>query len=110
MKIGVLIVRINPGGVEKIAIQEVRALIKEGHEASLIVMSRKANGPLPFKDLLEGLPIVYLDDRVPRVLRWNVKIPFFYFFNLIHLTYPLILPFLIKKHEYDFFFIHNTYT
>jgi len=41
MKIGILIDRLNVGGVEKIAVQEVRALKEMNIDATLLVLSRK---------------------------------------------------------------------
>ena len=42
MKIGVLIDRLNFGGVEKIAIEEVAALRKINEDAHLLILRRKA--------------------------------------------------------------------
>jgi glycosyltransferase involved in cell wall biosynthesis len=110
MKIGILIDRLNVGGVEKIAIEEVIALRKLHIDASLTVLSRKAVVTNPFKDLLQGVPIDYLEDRLPKFLKFSFKIPYFYFFSLFHITYPIFLPFFIKKNEYDYIISHNSYT
>ena len=67
MKIGVLIDRLNVGGVEKIAIEEVRALIEAGHDAYLVVLRRKAVVENAFPDLLKDVPVIYLDDRLPSI-------------------------------------------
>ncbi len=110
MKIGVLIDRLNIGGVEKIAIEEVKALIAIGEDAYLLVLSRKAVVENAFADLLKDIPIVYLDDRLPKILKYSFKIPGFYFFSFFHLTYPFLLPLVIKKNEYDIIISHNIYT
>ena len=110
MKIGVLIDKLNIGGVVKIAIQEVRALKAMNLDATLIVLSRKAGIEEAFSDLLKDIPIEYLEDRLPRFFRFSFKIPFFYFFSFFHLSYPFLIPFVVKKREYDFLLSHNTYT
>ena len=110
VKIGVLIDRLNIGGVEKIAIEEVKSLIDIGEDAYLLVLSRKAVVKDAFADLLKNIPVVYLDDRLPKIFKFSFKIPGFYFFSFFHLTYPFLLPFVIKKKEYDIIISHNIYT
>ncbi len=110
MKIGILIDRLNVGGVEKIAIEQVRALRALGEDASLIVLRRKAVIEGAFGDLLEGIPIEYLDDRLPSWLRVSFNFPVFHFFASFHLTYPFLIPFVLKKKEFDYFICHGTYT
>lgn len=110
MKIGVLIDRLNVGGVEKIAIEQVRALRELGEDAVLVVLSRKAVVEGAFSDLLADIPIEYLEDRLPWFFRFSFKIPFFSFFAFFHLSYPFLIPIVVKKREYDFILSHNTYT
>ena len=110
MKIGILIDRLNVGGVEKIAIEQVRALNKICQNASLLILSRKAVVENAFTDLLQGIPVIYLDDRMPSLLRISFRLPIFYFFSFFHVWYPLILPFFIKKREFDYIVSHGTYT
>lgn len=110
MKIGILIDRLNVGGVEKIAIEEVSALRKSGEEAYLVVLRKKAVVENAFPDLLKNVPIIYLDDRLPRMLRWSFKIPGFLFFSWFHLSYPFFLPFVVKRKEFDYLIAHGTYT
>ena len=110
MKIGVVIDRLNIGGVEKIAIEEVIALRKQGQDAQLVVLREKAVVPDAFPDLLQDVPVTYLDIRLPRILRFSFQFPFFSFFSLFHLTYPVLLPFVIKTKEFDYFIVHGTYT
>jgi glycosyltransferase involved in cell wall biosynthesis len=110
MKIGVLIDRLNVGGVEKIAIEEVRALIDQGQDAHLVVMREKAVVENAFPDLLEGIPIEYLDKRLNPLFKISFGFPLFHFFSSFHLSYPLLLPFVVKKNEYDYLIVHGTYT
>lgn len=110
MKIGVLIDRLNVGGVEKIAIEEVRALRSIGEDASLVVLRKKAVVENSFPDLLKDTPIIYLDERLPAILRGSFRFPIVSFFSLFHITYPLLLPFVVKKNEFDYFIVHGTYT
>lgn len=110
MKIGILIDRLNVGGVEKIAIEQVAALHKAGHDASLVVLCEKAVVPNAFPDLLKEIPIIYLDRRLPRPFRFSFRIPGFHFFSWFHISYAFLLPFVVKKHEFDYFIVHGTYT
>lgn len=110
MKVGILIDRLNVGGVEKIAIEEVKALRNLNIDAILVVLARKAVVGNAFEDLRKDIPVVYLDDRLPNFLKFSFKIPFFYFFSSFHLSYPFLIPFVVKKGEFDFIISHNTYT
>ncbi len=91
IKIGILIDRLNVGGVEKIAIEQVRALRNIGEDAVLIVLRRKAVIEGAFSDILEGVPIEYLDDRLPSWLRGSFNFPIFHFFAF----FPFVLSDLI---------------
>lgn len=110
MKIGILIDRLNVGGVEKIAIEQVRALREIGEDVVLVVLRKKAVIEGAFSDLMEGVPIEYLDDRMPRWMKASFNFPVFHFFSSFHLTYPFLVPFFVKKNEYDYFICHGTYT
>lgn len=110
MKVGILIDRLNVGGVEKIAIEQVLALRKRGIDAYLVVLRKKAVVANPFPDLIGDIPIVYLDERLPRLLRGSFGFPVFHFFSLFHVTYPFFLPFVVKRHEFDYFIVHGSYT
>lgn len=110
MKIGILIDRLNVGGVEKIAIEQVKALRALNIDASLVVLTRKSIVINALRDLLSDVPVIYLEDRLFSLLRFNFKIPFFYFFSFFHISYPLFLPFVINKKEFDLLISHNTYT
>lgn len=110
MKIGVLIDRLNVGGVEKIAIEEVRTLRASGHDASLVILCKKAVVTNAFPDLLKDVPIIYLDQRLPWFLRLSFRFPGFHFFSWFHLSYAFFLPFVVKKREFDYLVVHGTYT
>lgn len=113
MRIGVLIDRLNVGGVEKIAIEEVRALRAIGEDASLVVLRNEAlSDDLEeiFGSLLADVPVVYLDDRLAKPLKKSFRFPMFSFFSWFHITYPILLPFVLKQQEFDYFIVHGTYT
>lgn len=110
MKIGVVIDRLNVGGVEKIAIEEVIALRKLGEDAKLVVLRDKPIVANAFPELLKQIPIVYLDRRLPRILRISFSFPVFNFFSFFHISYPIFLPFVVKKKEFDYFIVHGSYT
>src|SRR2546429_1099655 len=110
MRVGILIDRIQAGGVEKIAIQQTRSLLRLGIDAELVVLRRSTPNPDAFIELRSELPTVYLDDRFPRWMRVSFPVPFFYFFSTFHITYALLLPWFVKSEEYDFLVSHNSYT
>jgi glycosyltransferase involved in cell wall biosynthesis len=110
MKIGVLIDRLNVGGVEKTAIQEVIAMRSLGSDATLLVLSRRAVVEGAHKDLLKGIPVEYLDDRLPDFLKFTFKFPIFAFFSFFHISYAILLPFVVKCSEFDHIVSHSSYT
>lgn len=110
MKIGILIDRLSIGGVEKVAIEEVKTLRKLKENAVLLVLSEKSVVKGALSDMLDGIPIVYLNRRLPKILRFIFKVPFFYFFSFFHLFYPFFIPLVVKKNEFDVILSHNTYT
>lgn len=105
-----MIDRLNVGGVEKIAIEQVKALRKQGQDAKLVILREKAVVADAFADLLEDVPIVYLDQRLPKFFRLSFQFPLFNFFSSFHVTYPFLLPFVVKKKEFDYLIVHGTYT
>ena len=110
MKIGVLVDSIKFGGVEKIAAQEVMHLLQMGHDASLLVLNERTSDSSALKYMSEDIPVTYLDRKLPRFLKLTFRIPPFYFFSLFHLTYPIFLPWTLRKNEYEIIVSHNTYT
>ncbi len=110
MKIGVLIDRLNVGGVEKIALEQVKALRELNIDAYLVVLRKKAVVENAFPDLVKKVPIIYLDERIAKPLRFSFPFPVFHFFSLFHITYPFFIPYTIKKKEFDYLIVHGTYT
>ena len=109
-KIGIVIDRFNVGGVEKIAIEQAKALREIGEEAYLLVLRRKGVIDDAFLDLRENVPTIYLDDRLPWFLTFSFKFPVFSFFSFFHITYPFLIPAVIQKKEFDYLIVHGTYT
>jgi len=109
-KVAVLIDRLNVGGVEKIAIEEVRALRNLGEDAYFVVLRRKGLVDDAFLDLRKNLPTIYLDDRLPNLLKFSFKFPLFNFFSLFHITYPFLIPFVVREKDFDYIIVHGTYT
>lgn len=113
IKIGVLIDRVIPGGAEKIAIKQVQTFRELGYDARLLVINKvdkKGMEGKPFLDILGEIPIDYLSDRIPKILRFDFKIPFFSFFSFFHFSYPFLIPFGVKRKEFDIIISHGTYT
>ena len=108
MRIGIMVDEIRFGGVEKVAIEEVRALKSLGHEAFLIVLRRTPSNA--FREQLVGVERIFLSDLLPRPLRFSFKIPFFRFFSLFHLTYAVFSRFVALPQELDAIIAHGTYT
>lgn len=110
MKIAVLIDQLNVGGVEKVAMEEVQALNGLGHEAELVVLRRNGLVENAFPELQRLIAISYLDDRLPSLLTASFRIRPFYFLSLFHFTYPILLPWAVRRKEYDLMISHNSYT
>jgi len=110
MKVGILIDRFNVGGVEKIALEQVSALQDIGVEVDLLVLTKKPVVEDAFLDLRDKVSIVYLDQRLPRFLRSSFKFPVFNFFSFFHISYPFLLPFIVKRKEYSYVICHGTFT
>ena len=105
-----MIDRLVLGGVEKTAIEQVRALREIGVEATLVVLKRDQAVSDAVREWLTDVPVEYLDDRLPRLLRTEWRIPGFYFFSLFHLLYAVVLPLRVRKGEWDVILSHNSYT
>jgi glycosyltransferase involved in cell wall biosynthesis len=110
MKIAVLIDQLNVGGVEKVAMEEVRALCALGHDAQLAVLRRNGRVNNAFPELQRLIPITYLDDSLPRYLTASFRLRPLYFLSLFHFTYPILLPWTVKRRTYDLIISHNSYT
>lgn len=109
-RVAVLIDRLVLGGVEKTAIEEVRWLRELGIDCRLLVLKRDPTVPDAFRSRLEAIPYEYLDDRIAPRLRTSLRLPGFYFFSLFHLLYAVLLPYHVKRKEWDVILSHNSYT
>jgi glycosyltransferase involved in cell wall biosynthesis len=105
-----MIDRLVLGGVEKTAIEEVRALREIGFDATLLVLKRDRSVPQSVREWLSGVPVEYLDDRIASFLRVSWRIPGFYFFSAFHVFYALVLPWRTRRREWDMILSHNSYT
>lgn len=81
-----------------------------GADATLLVLSRKAVVEGAHQDLLKKIPVEFLDDRLPKPLRFTFKFPVFTFFSFFHLSYAVLLPFVVKKSDYNYIVSHGSYT
>ena len=108
-KIGILIDQLIIGGVQKIALEDARALKKMGHGVKLLVLMRKGYQN-KFKDFSKGVDIRFLSDSYPTPLKHSIKFPIFSFFSTLHILSPFLAPFTIKKNEYDIIVSHGTTT
>lgn len=109
-RVGILIDALHSGGVEKVAINQVAALNQIGVETSLVVLRRTPLKNHPFSEILAKIPVMYLDDKLPWFLKLSFKFPYFSFFSLFHLTYPLFLPWIINKDDFRVIISHGTYS
>lgn len=108
-KIGILIDQLIIGGVQKIAIEDARALKKLGHHAEILVLMRKGYKPR-YRSFAEGVKIRFLSDSYPLIFRHSFKFPIFSFFSTLHILSPLLAPFVIKEKEFDIVIGHGTTT
>src|SRR3989344_2904303 len=92
---GIMLDALHAGGVEKIALNQTRALRKINPNTTLVVLRRTKLTDYPFQPLLDEIPVVFLDDRLPAFLKLSFKIPFFSFFSWYHFSYPLLLPWVV---------------
>ena len=102
--------RLVVGGVEKVAIDQVRALRMAGHDARLVVLATGGAGVGTFGASLDSVPVETLSLRAPRPLRASVPLPGFAFLQTFHLTYPLLARWLMREGEYDVILCHGSYT
>ena len=109
LKIAILIDQLIPGGVQKVAIEEVRNLRKLGFDSSLLILMRKG-----FKNknhyLTSNIPYQFLSDRYPKFFQKSFKLPIFRFLSSLHLLSPILAPLQIKTKEFDIIISHGTTT
>lgn len=108
-KIGILIDQLIIGGVQKIALEDARALKKMGHSVTLIVLMRKGYNR-KFKDFSKAVDIRFLSDSYPFFLKRSIKFPIFSFFSTLHVLSPFLATSVIKKNEFDIIVSHGTTT
>lgn len=108
-KIAVLIDQLFLGGVQKVAIEEVRHLRKIGYDASLLILMRQGY-QIEIKSYLKGVPYRFLTDLYPKPLQKSIKFPFFHFFSTLYLLSPFLASLKIKKGQFDLIISHNTTT
>ncbi len=108
-KIGVMIGQIRQmGGVGVAAFEEVRNLRKLGYDVELIILKERKG--YSHNDIFtEGLPLRFISREIPWPFNISFDLPFFSFLNSFHLTSPFLVPWVIKKNEYDFLIVHETY-
>lgn len=109
IKIAVLTDQLVLGGVQKDAAFEAFHLNKLGHKARLEVLMRRGS-PKKFKKYFPNIPIKFLSDKYPRVLRDSIKFPVFSFFSSLHILSPFLAPRIIKPKNYDMVIAHGTTT
>jgi glycosyltransferase involved in cell wall biosynthesis len=110
IKVAVLLGQLSViGGVGIAAVNEVRELRKLGVDAELVILYRKKefNSIKDFNAF--DIPVIFLSDCLPSVLRINFKFPLFSFFSFFHISSIFWAPFLIKKRRYDVILVHETY-
>jgi glycosyltransferase involved in cell wall biosynthesis len=110
MRIAVVVDRLEVGGVEKVAIQQVAALRSGGHDATLVLLRGRGAGFSAFREELAAIPVVVLEERLPRLARMSLPIPGFTFLQTFHFTYPLAARALVRAGEFDCLLAHGTYT
>lgn len=98
------------GGVEKVAAREVKELLKKGIDAKFIVLRKDFGEAKEFKKILRDVPTIYLDQRLPAIARFSFVFPPFSYFSLFHITYPFLIPLVVKSDEFDCLISHATYT
>ncbi len=109
LKIGVVVDQLIAGGVQLIAIEQVKGLRKLGHDARLLILMRKKY-PNDYSYLVKGVPCQYLSDFYPWPFKCTIKFPIFSFLSTLHLLGPLFAPSAIKKNSHDILIGHGTTT
>ena len=108
-KIGILVDQLIVGGVQKIAVEDAKALEKLGHKAEVLVLMRKGYNP-KYKNFFSGVKVRFLSDSYPFFLKHSIKFPIFSFFSTLHILSPFLAPFAIKEKEFDIIVSHGTTT
>ena len=109
IKIAILIDQLTPGGVQKIAVSEVKNLNNLGYRATLLILTRQGYQK-KYRELMGDIPYQFLQDYYPRPLRKNFKLPFFASLSTHHLISPILAIGLLKKQNIDIIVSHGTTT
>lgn len=97
-------------GVEKIAVDEVKALNKLGQKATLLVLRRNNSDIVKFKNIINSTPIIFLSDRLPQRFQFSFRFPLFAFFSFYHITFPFLISIVFSKKDVDIIISHGTTT
>src|SRR3989344_5763378 len=109
LKIGVLVDQLVLGGVQKMAIEDVKNCISIGHEAKLLVLMREGFKK-DFAKLASGVQVEFLSDRYPKIFSRSIKFPVFSFFSTLHVLSPFLAPRYLRKNAFDAIISHGTTT
>jgi len=109
-KVGVLIDRMSPGAVAKIAIEEVRNFLELGIDARLVVLMEEKVSGYRYEDILAEIDIDWLSRGYPSLFRRSFRFPLFSFFSTCHVTCPFVTAKYTSKLDYDALLVHGTYT
>ncbi|PIR43009.1 hypothetical protein COV24_05145 [candidate division WWE3 bacterium CG10_big_fil_rev_8_21_14_0_10_32_10] len=110
MKVGIVVDEMIQGGFQRVALMETIELNKYKNTEAHLVVLKKSNH-IGYQEIINknNVTIDFLDNNLPTILKVNFKFPFFAFFSLFHITYPLLLPHFVKN-NYDLYIAHGTYT
>lgn len=100
MKIALLIDQLLAGGVQLSAIEQIKELTRQGHQAELLILMRKSY-PTDYSYLVQGISHRYLSDSYPAPFRHTHKFPVFSFLSTLHLLSPIMAPRVIGSRQYD---------
>lgn len=100
LRIGVVVDQLLAGGVQLSAVEQIKELNRQGHQAKLLILMRKKY-PTDFSYLVANVPHEYVSDNYPKILQHTIKLPFFSFLSTLHLISPLLAPLVIQKKSYD---------
>lgn len=109
IKVSVLIDQLIPGGVQKIAIQEVKYLNKLGYEANLLILMRDGYQP-KYRALVKDIPHRFSQDSYPFIFRKNFRLPFFSFLSTLHFLSPILTIKQLKNNNPHIIISHGSTT
>ena len=112
MRIGVMVDRLEVGGVEKVAIQQVASLESCGHDAELVLLRGPRRRLARFRDALRThFTGRVLERRLPRAARGSLPVPDSPFSRpSTSQGLPPSPAALVREGEFDVLLAHGTYT